>query len=136
MADKYQKEIEEILEQVNVTAPVDQKVGRGPGRSGRPSPPARSGAKRSQLPFKITAGRLLLTGVALIFAALVLRTTVPGITGILTWTGVGLFIAAYVAFFIRPRGSGQLRWRGRSIEDNGPEGGNPLTRFWRWVNRS
>ena len=136
MADKYQKEIEEILEQVNATAPVDQKAGRGPGRSARPAPRTRSGARGSGLPFRITAGRLLLAGVVSLFAALVLRTTDLGVTGILTWIGVGLFIAAYVAFFIRPRRSTERPWRGRSIDDDRPEDGNSLSRFWHWVNRS
>ncbi len=140
MSQRYQREIEEILDQVNAEAPAE-KGGR-PVRSpaDQASPPRRSrGGRRgllSLIPIGISPGRLLLTGIVLLLAAMVLRSAIPGIAGPLTWTGVGLFIAAYVIFFTRPRRSIERRWRGRSIEDGPPSGRrNPLERLWRWVNR-
>jgi hypothetical protein len=140
MGQRYQKEIEEILEQVNEAPPSNKRAaGRGGGSGGRPAQPDRpqnSGTPLfSWLPFRLTAGRLLLTGVVLLLGALVLRSAIPGVAGPLIWIGIGLFIASYIVFFIRPRRIMEQRWRGRSIEDEPLEDGNPLERFWHWVNR-
>lgn len=140
MSQQYQREIEEILNQVNAEVPAE-KGGR-PVRdlADRGSPPRHSTRGNRGLlafiPIGVSPGRLLLTGIVLLLAAMVLRSAIPGITGPLTWTGVGLFIAAYVIFFTRPRRSTERRWRGRSIEATLPPGRrNRLERLWRWMTR-
>ena len=140
MSQRYQKEIEEILDQVNESVPPGKKQG-STGSGDQPAPPKRfrggGSPFLSWLPVSISPGRLLITGIVLLLAALVLRSAVPGVAGPLTWAGVGLFIAAYVTFFLRPRRPVERRWRDRSIEDEDVSTSwNPWERFWRWLNRS
>jgi len=137
MSQRYQKEIEEILDHVNEKGSPGRRAGEGGGSGDRPMPPGRSGGNGgtllSRLSRSLTPGRMLLGGVVLLLAAFLLRSALPEVAGPLTWTGVGLFVAAYVTFFLRPRGR-ERRWRGRSMEDQVPTR-NPWIRFWRWLNR-
>jgi hypothetical protein len=140
MTQRYQKEIEEILDQVNTRAPSEKDTGIGDTPGKRPVSPRRSIGRGEQLlsrlPFRVSPARMVLLGIVLLVAAMVLRSAVPAVTGPLTWTGIGLFIAAYVAFFIRPRRPAERRWRGRVIADDAPTpSGNLRERFWRWMNR-
>ena len=122
MAQRYQREIEEILQQVNEKgasskspsglSPAQRRVPRRPGRN--------SGGLAARLAGFPSPGRFLLAGIALLVAALVLRSTIPGIAGPMTWAGVGLFITAYILFFTRARRPMERRWRGRSMEDASP----------------
>ena len=131
MAQRYQKEIEEILDQVNAKVPARKVADGGKALRKRQEPP-----RRTRFPLGISPVRLLIAGSLLLLVALVLRGSVPGVAGPLTWIGVGLFIATYVLFFLRPARPTELRWRGRKIEDDRfPAQGNPLARFWHWVNR-
>ena len=124
MARKYQKEIEEILQQVSTTAPLEddaQEAGSGKGlpasrrgRSGR-----RSGALSRLFPL-ISPGRLFIAGISFLLIALILRTTVQGLSGPLVMVGIGLFVVAYILFFTRSGPSVERRWRGRSMEDQRP----------------
>ena len=131
MSQRYQREIEEILQQVNEKG----EGGKGPTEPGTgkllPSPRRpRRGDDRSisrfiRLP---SPGRLFVAGLALLVAALVLRTAVPGVSGPMVWVGVGLFIAAYIMFFTRARRPSERRWRGRTIEGEVQPG--LLERLW------
>jgi hypothetical protein len=140
MTEKYQKEIEEILGQVNDDVPKGKDAVQERGRN-RYSIPSEHRAERSRpgsswLPLKVSAGHFFFTGIILIVAALILRAVIPSLWGPLIWTGVGLLIASYVLFFISPRRRPtERRWRGRPIDDEVAVGPNPLVRFWRWVNR-
>lgn len=128
MSQRYQKEIEEILEQANVEA-VDGKDGSGRSRKqeqARTKPPSAARQRRNSS-FRITTGKLLLAGVVLLPIAL--------ITGadILAWLGIGLIVTAYVVYFAKPRRPVERRWRGQSIEDE--QEPNSLQRLWRWLTR-
>ena len=124
MARKYQKEIEEILQQVSTTDPLEDDAqeagsGKGPpasrrGRSGR-----RSGSLPRLFPL-ISPGRLFIAGISFLLIALILRTTVQGLSGPLVMVGIGLFVVAYILFFTRSGPSVERRWRGRSMEDQRP----------------
>ena len=134
MSQRYQREIEEILQQVNEKG----GGGKGPAEPGtgklRPSSRRpRGGDGRSVLGFiRIPSpGRLFFAGLALLVAALVLRTAVPGVSGPMVWVGVGLFIAAYIMFFTRARRPSERRWRGRTIDDEFQPG--LLERLWTWL---
>ena len=116
MADRYQREIEEILQQAGEL---------GPGK-------ARRGGQRGLLAlmrmhiaqsiggrtWSITPGRVMLVAVALLLSALIMTTSVPGIVGPLAWAGLLLFIVGYAMFFIRPN-KVEKRWRGQPIDDRG-----------------
>lgn len=120
MSRRYQKEIEEILSQVEErTLPTGH-----PDDVPKKLPKSHHGANISG-PFEkrnrqqgwfLAPGRLMFMGVALLAAALVLRGTSTWIVQPMAWAGIGLFIAAYILFFVRPRPSIEKRWRGRPLE--------------------
>ncbi len=122
--DRYQREIEEILEQVNESPPPSGRPTRVARRSSpRPEPRRGGGFAPTDL---FTSRNLLVAGVALIIA---------GFFGVdfLIWAGLGCFVAAYLVFFMKPRSPIEKRWRGQSIEDPRPE--SALSRIWRRLNR-
>ena len=130
MTQKYQKEIEDLLGQINADRPAEQQA-RAPGRSTPRLNPRRAG--RAAFAFRVSAGRVFLAGIALLLTGAVLRAFVPEVSGYIIWAGICLFVVAYIMFFIRPRRTHELRWRGRPIDDG--VGPNPAGRLWRWLNR-
>jgi hypothetical protein len=121
MGRKFQREIEEILQQVSMTDPLeDDAQESGPGKGSPASRRGRSGRRSGSL-FRlfplISPWRLFIAGVSFLLIALILRTTVQGLSGPLIMVGIGLFVAAYILFFIRSGPSVERRWRGRSMED-------------------
>ena len=133
MANRYQREIEEILGQANEDAAGADAEGRGAatpvGRRLRPQTPRRSPGSSPYL----TPGRLLRAGLAALAASLLLNIFGVGIASPLFWIGVALLIVAYVAFFTKPRRTTERRWRGQPLDDP-PESG-PVSRLWRWITR-
>ena len=121
--DRYQREIEEIQEQVNESPPQGRPTRVARRSTPRPQP-RRGGFAPSDL---FTSRNLLATGVVLII--------VGYFAGIdfLIWAGLGCFVAAYIVFFMKPRSPIEKRWRGQSIEDPRPE--SALSRIWRRMNR-
>ena len=131
--ERYQREIEEILDKVNEDQPAKGASARPRApRDVRTTPP-KAPRRAPRVRFQFSPGRLLMTGVALLFLALLFLTIVPILAAPAAWAGIGLFIVAYVLFFIKPRRTAEKRWRGQSIEDE-PDP-SPLVRFWRWVTR-
>ena len=113
MAERYQREIEEILENVNEEPPSDVGTKRGATRQREPRQEVSATPERpSRLGFEYTPGRMLLTGVLLIVLAGVLAVVGIGFAAPLVWVGIGLFILAYVMFFTKPRRTMERRWRG------------------------
>ena len=128
MAQRYQREIEEILGQTG------EEEGAGP--DGSPKPRASRRASRSRGPglgrfIRPTSGRLLLAGIVLLVLSVLLKALdAPGVTPFL-WASVVLFVFAYVVYFTRPRRTVERRWRGQPMDDPQPAG--PLSRLWRWI---
>jgi len=115
MSDKYQQEIEEILRQAEGVMPKDRpRSGSAENKSG----PA--GKLFGRLPgggFKISAGKLMLTSLALLLLALVLGSAGVGVFFLLV-AGLVLFVIAYVLLVVRPGAPVyEKRWRGRLIEE-------------------
>ena len=129
MAQRYQREIEEILGQAG-----EEGQDAGKGCSKPPRAPRR--ALRSRRPglgrfVRPTPGRLLLAGIVLLVLAVVLNALdAPGVRPFF-WASVVLFVFAYVAYFTRPRRTVERRWRGQPMDDPQPAG--PLSRLWRWI---
>ena len=107
MAERYKREIEEILQQAG-------ELGTGNGaRRSRPGLPRlilqpltqSVGGKDGSL----TPCRVMIGAVVLLLAALFL-----GIS-LLAWAGLVLFIIGYAMFFVRPP-KVEKRWRGQRIE--------------------
>ncbi len=134
MGQRYQREIEEILDKVNEDQPAEggRKRKAGPQQEQRPRRPNRNRAV-SKLSLRISPGRLLVTGIVLLVAALVLSGMGAALAVPAAWIGIGLFVVAYILFFTRPRSNLEKRWRGQIIEDE-PEVG-PVRRLWRWISR-
>ena len=116
MPQKYQREIEEILQQagdMGLADPPKRRPKQGFGRlAWEYFKQSLSGSA-----FSVTPGRIMLGAVLILLAALVLNLATPGfgIVGILAWLGFILFIVGYAMFFIRPK-TVQKRWRGDVIE--------------------
>ena len=134
MAQRYQREIEEILGEVNDEGAHEagsKRTARSRAES-RPRPGDRVRMSPS-VRFQFSPGWLLTAGVALLIGALLLTMFGVSFAAPVAWLGVGLFVLAYVLFFARPRRTVDRRWRGQSIEDEPPPGG--LGRVWRWITR-
>ena len=116
MPQKYQREIEEILQQAG-----DLGLSDPPKRRQKLGFPRLAWEYFKQSiggsAFSITPGRIMLGAVLILLAALVLNLATPGfgIVGILAWLGFILFIVGYAMFFIKPKPV-QKRWRGDVIE--------------------
>ena len=128
MAQRYQREIEEILGQTG-----EEGQDGGPDR---PSGPSRRVARAPRRRFgrfiRPTPGRLLLAGIVLLVLAVVLNALdAPGVRPFF-WASAGLFVFAYVAYFTRPRRAVERRWRGQPMDDP-PQPAGPLSRLWRWI---
>ncbi|TAK28610.1 MAG: hypothetical protein EPO21_22660 [Chloroflexota bacterium] len=118
MRDKYEREIEELLEQLERT---DQFVPHKPPRRGQ-SRLARWTCKLRQntsgLRIQLSPGWLMAAGVALMLLSIFLRPVLHGVSGPLGLGGIALFFAAYLFAFRRQNTKyhREKRWRGRIIE--------------------
>ncbi len=127
--ERYQREIEEILDQVNEEAPAATKSRRG--ARGATSDVRPSGPPRLRPSFDFSPGRLAVIGAVLLLVAVVLLTFGLGFAAPFAWVGIGLFVVAYIRFFTKPRRSVDRMWRGQSIED--PPSPSAPARWWRWI---
>ncbi|MBI2871809.1 MAG: hypothetical protein HYY00_01295 [Chloroflexi bacterium] len=130
MAQRYQREIEEILRR----ADSSPRGGDAPAKVGQQGRPKRKSSRKGfiRLPgggWPPSPGLLMVAGLALLVAAVVLRALFPPAAGPAAWAGVGLLVLAYIAFFAKPRFFMEKRWRGRIIEDPNPS-------FWQWLRRT
>jgi hypothetical protein len=132
MAQRYQREIEEILDQAGSGASAGKNA-TGAGKR-RHKPADKAGRLSSwRVPVSVSPGRLLIIGVVVLLLGLLLPLP-DGISKFVAWAGVGLFVLSYVLFFAQPRRTVERRWRGQSMEDIAPP--SQLERFWRWLTRS
>ncbi len=117
MPDKYQDEIEKILEGLGENAPTNS-AGE-PGKPARSTPselstadgqPSRRGSGR-RAP-TVSPGKLAVAGLLLLLLGAIIKMTW------LIWGGLGLLVGAYLLFFVKPRSSSyDKRWRGQLLED-------------------
>ena len=130
MPERYQKEIEEILEQAGDLG----TSGRGRGRRDGILRLAWLQVRESMggKGWSLSPGRVMLIAIGLLLSALFLGSVIPGLTGLLAWAGLILFIVGYGMFFLRPGRSVEKRWRGRSIDDTE----SPWDRWRRRLRRS
>lgn len=126
MAQRYQREIEEILGAINEDPPTRTD------RRKASTVVSQSRETKGRLR-RITPGRLLLAGLALLIAALLMNAFGLALASPLAWLGVALSIIAYVAFFTKPRRLVERRWRGQLLDD--PPATAGISRFWRWISK-
>ena len=115
MSEQYQKEIEEILEKAGEApiAPVERQPRPGLWRLLRQYF-RQSMGKRG---WSISPGRVMLTAISLLLAALVLRMFMPVVVVPLALAGLILFFVAYGMFFVPGRKGPEKKWRGQLIEE-------------------
>ena len=132
MADKYQKEIEEILERAGEVAP-DEAVGEmerpaeeRPRSVSRSFTPSKASVSTSRGGFPtITPGKVLMTGLVVFIITALLQIWV------LIWVGLALLVVGYLLFFITPRNiTVEKRWRGESLEEPAE---SSWEKFKRWM---
>ncbi len=127
MADKYQKEIEDILRQAEADAPMPRAKQQSLPSLVRQYVRQTLTASR----WSMSAGRLMLAAGAILLAALVLRFMLPAASAPLMWIALIVFIVAYAMFFVRPPKRTERRmWRGQYIDDE-QSGGSWLNRLKR-----
>ncbi len=113
MPEKYQKEIEDLLDNLS-------SLPRGPARKRKPSLVRVAlggiGALLGGRGWRISPGRIMLGAVILLLTAWWFTTMLPALAGLVAWAAVILFILGYAFFFISPRSTYQKRWRGEPLE--------------------
>ena len=126
MSERYQREIEEILDKIG-------ELSRGRAK------PKKRGFFRTMLTaagrflggrgWNLSPGRIMLGSLVLLLLALIFRASMPGMVAPIAWAAVVLFILGYALFFINPHASNEKRWRGQLIETVP----SWWERFLRWV---
>ena len=125
MSEKYQREIEEILGNVeDLRARSAKSKKRGFLRAIGPVIGGFLGGRG----WRLSPGRIMLGSLVLLLVALLIKGSTPGLVAPLVWTGVVLFILGYALFFINPPPY-EKRWRGHVIETT-PRWRD---RFLRWL---
>ena len=114
MSEKYQREIEDIIGQIE--GPAQRKA-----RS------RKTGLFRMMLNafgsflggkgWNLSPGRIMLGSLSILLVVLLFGAGMPSILGAtLAWGAVILFILGYALFFINPNSAYEKRWRGQAIE--------------------
>ena len=134
MPDKYQQEIEDILEAAGESAPE----GGSPEQPREDRPrlprmrevPHRPGAGASGRVWpSLSSGKILLAGIVTFVIAALLN------FGVVMWIGLAMLVAGYVlSFTYKPRPIMEKRWRGQPLETGGG-GGSAWDRIRRWMGR-
>ena len=115
MAERYQREIEEILEKAGDARPKGSRS-HGPKRSSLALIGSVLGSALGGKKLSLSPGRLMLIAVVLLLTALVLQASSAGFVAPLLLVGFILFIVAYGMFFVKPWPTSAKRWRGRVVE--------------------
>ncbi len=113
MSQKYQREIEEILQQVDTGSSPKPRVER-PNLFRQAA-----GSFRRSVTGKgasVTPGRIMVASVCLLLSALVVNAFNSGWVGPIAWAGLILFIVGYAMFFLKPK-TVEKRWRGQPVEE-------------------
>lgn len=132
MSERYQREIEEILQQVGDSTPTKESAEAK--KSSLLAPFARIGRGIGNRIY-LRSGRIMTIGIVLLLSAILVSAIFPGLLGPFVWLGLILFILIYALFFARPSLNTEKRWRGRLIEQQPPNWkvDGLWERFQRWL---
>ena len=109
MAEKYQREIEEIINQIGDEA-----------FSAPPPPKYEEQSKLRAIMFSIIPNGWKVSWLvvaSLFISCMVVSATVPGMIGPVLWLGLIVFLVVYTRAFSNSRHKQEKRWRGRIIDD-------------------
>ena len=112
MANRYQREIEEILHQDNMEA-VPSKH----GFFDRIFDWANA-SNTSRKPQGLNGSQFFLGSISLLLVALLLNALGLGFALGLAWVGLILFVISFFMFFTQSSGPIEKRWRGQLIDDS------------------
>ena len=113
MSERYQREIEEILGQINGEP---QHTARPKKRGFGRAVIAAIGRFLGGRGWNLSPGRIMVGSLVLLLLAALFRASMPGLVAPIAWAAVIVFILGYALFFINPHPSNEKRWRGRLIE--------------------
>jgi len=136
MPNRLQREIEELLAQLEETLPPRRR----PRVRDAAIAPFNSVRRwlRNLRPPHISLGHLLLLGIAVTVIAYVLGDSIdnPSLVRILILGGIALFIAAFVLSLRRQSRPPAKRWRGQPMNLGSPKVGSHGRSWWgRWRHR-
>lgn len=110
MAKRFQREIEEILEQ---SGGFPKGKGSRMHNQGSIKRSRDGGSNIAALtPIRMFLGSVVL----LLFALLVVNQIAPNLVSLFFWLGLALFIIAYATLIVRVGSRTERRWRGRVVE--------------------
>lgn len=113
MSERYRREIEDLLEQIEELPPQDRQGKKPSLRRALFSLIGRFLGGRG---WNLSPGRIMVASIALLLVALLIKGNLPGFVGpLLAWGAVALFILGYALFFINPNQAYEKRWRGQPI---------------------
>ena len=131
MPERYQREIEEILQQAKCSTPKKELE-----RCKR-TPPLATFALLGAFvanQLHLTSKRLMAIGIVLLLVAIGVSAIFPGFLGPFAWLVLILFIGGYALSFPRLGLNSEKRWRGRPIEEQSPAWREVTwERFQRWL---
>ena len=128
MADRLEKELEEILEG-DASQPREPEQA-SPRDSLRKIPG--SGFLRRLMHLNIHPGKFMLASIAILLVALILYNSALSNAGSLVWLAVALFAGSYLLFFMNPsKSTPEKRWRGEIIEP----GSSLFSKIKKWISR-
>jgi hypothetical protein len=132
MPERYQREIEEILQDVGESTPIKEPVKSN--RSSLLSPFASFGRSIDNRVY-LSARRFMAIGIVLLLSALFVSVVDAGFLGPFIWLGLIMFILMYALFFAWPNQGPEKRWRGRLIEQKPPSlrGEGLLVKLRSWI---
>ena len=113
MSERYRREIEEILGDIERPPPERAKSER---RSLAQVVLKSVGRFLGGRSCKLSPGRVVLGSLVLLLVALLFRASMPGLVAPIAWAAVVMFILGYALFFISPLPAYEKRWRARLIE--------------------
>jgi hypothetical protein len=117
MPEKYQQEIEDILDQVS-SFPKQRRTARK--RSLLRMILAGIGQSLVARGWGLSPGRIMLGAFVLLLLAWWFKSSLPGLMGPMLWVALLLFILGYAFFFISPGATYEKRWRGQLVEPTMP----------------
>ena len=115
MPEKYQKEIEDLLDNISS---FPQRRAKRRQRSLFSTVLSGVGRFLGGRGWSISPRRIMLGAVILLLMAWWFTTMLPGIAGLVAWAAVILFILGYALFFINPSSTYKKRWRGEPLEQS------------------
>lgn len=131
MADKFIREIEDILERSESLSGSDASLDRRDNQRGSGKANSLKRLLRLSGVTAISPKAVMIGGIIVLLGAFVLNALIPGTVPLLAWAGLALFVIAYGLLFMGSDFRYEKRWRGRLIDEE--RTGSFFYRLRRWM---